>query len=164
MGGVIRKAVCYGRMGTQLKVWYRYGDIQQYYPNWKVFKPSQFYNGKRWREDIPHYLNKTKKAKNVLNNQKKPPKAPTSFINIPNKNNKYYNFKDLMMKVDILLGDNRMAMYVKNPKHYFGYHDISVKNPKHYFGYHDISNSSNNNQNLRLSKNLNSKKKPQNTS
>merc|ERR1711913_45384 len=39
-----------------------------------------------------------------------------------------------------------------------------VKNPKHYFGYHDISNSNNNNQNLRFSKNYNSKKKTQNTS
>merc|ERR1711874_186252 len=39
-----------------------------------------------------------------------------------------------------------------------------VKNPKHYFGYHDISNSSKNNQNLRFSKNHNSKKKTQNTS
>merc|ERR1711874_721737 len=39
-----------------------------------------------------------------------------------------------------------------------------VKSPKHHFGYHDISNSSNNNQNLRLSKNHNSKKKTQNTS
>merc|ERR1711874_28895 len=76
--GVIRKAVCYGRINLQLKVWYRYGDIQQYYPNWKICKPSLFYNGKRWREDIPHYLNKAIKAKNVLNNQKKPPKAPTS--------------------------------------------------------------------------------------
>merc|ERR1711895_371008 len=119
--GVIRKAVCYGRINLQLKVWYRYGDIQQYYPNWKIYKPSLFYNGKRWREDAPHYLNKAKKAKNVLNNQKKPPKAPTSqntttnegysqsFINPPNKNNKYYDYKNLMMKVDFLLDDNRLC-------------------------------------------------------
>merc|ERR1711874_561205 len=39
-----------------------------------------------------------------------------------------------------------------------------VKNPKHHFGYHDISNSNINNQNLRLSKKHNSKKITQNTS
>merc|ERR1711874_875230 len=76
--GVIRKAVCYERIDLKLEVWYRYGDIQQYYPNWEIHKPSLFYNGKRWRDDVPHYLNKAKKAKNVQNNQKKPPKAPTS--------------------------------------------------------------------------------------
>merc|ERR1711913_101023 len=50
-----------------------------------------------------------------------------------------------------------MAMYVKNPKHHFGYHDISNSNDSNRF-------DSKNNQNLRLSKNFNSKKKPQNTS
>merc|ERR1711874_798144 len=75
--GVIRKAVSYGRTDLQLDVWYRYGDIQQYFPNWEIHKPSLFYNGKKWRDEIPHYLNKTKKAKNVENNQKKP-KATTS--------------------------------------------------------------------------------------
>merc|ERR1711895_279589 len=83
--GVIRKAVSYGRIDLQLEVWYRYGDIQQYYPNWEIHKPSLFYNGKRWREDVPHYLNKAKKAKNVQNNQKKPPKASTSKDIIANE-------------------------------------------------------------------------------
>merc|ERR1711874_813403 len=72
--GVIRKAVCYERIDLKLEVWYRYGDIQQYYPNWEIHKPSLFYNVKRWRDDVPHYLNKAKKAKNVANNQKKPQK------------------------------------------------------------------------------------------
>merc|ERR1711913_146331 len=36
--------------------------------------------------------------------------------------------------------------------------DMFVKNPKYYFGYHEISKLSNNNQNLRFSKNHNSKK------
>merc|ERR1711913_236504 len=75
--GVIRKAICYERIDLKLEVWYRYGDIQQYYPNWEIHKPSLFYNGKRWRDDVPHYL-KAKKAKNVQNNQKNPPKASTS--------------------------------------------------------------------------------------
>merc|ERR1711874_147140 len=39
-----------------------------------------------------------------------------------------------------------------------------VKNPKYHFGYHDISSSNINNQNLRLSKKHNSKKITQNTS
>merc|ERR1711874_800868 len=48
-----------------------------------------------------------------------------------------------------------MAMYVKNPKHHFGYHDISNSNDCNRF-------NSKYNQNLRFSKNLNSNKKPQN--
>merc|ERR1711874_789815 len=48
-----------------------------------------------------------------------------------------------------------MAMYVKNPKHHFGYHDISKSNDCNRF-------NSKYNQNLRFSKNLNSNKKPQN--
>merc|ERR1711874_847780 len=70
--GVIRKAVSYGRTDLQLEVWYRCGDIQQYFPNWEIHKPSLFYNGKKWRDETPFFLNKSKKAMNVEKNQKKP--------------------------------------------------------------------------------------------
>merc|ERR1711874_291392 len=68
--GIIRKAVCYEKIDTKLNIWYRFGDIQRFYPNWDIPKPSLFYNGKRWREDTPHYLNKAKKAKNAQGNLK----------------------------------------------------------------------------------------------
>merc|ERR1711874_890531 len=70
--GVIRKAVSYGRTDLQLGVWYRYGDIQQYFPNREIHRPSLFYNGRKWREEKPFFLNKAKKEMNIENNKKKP--------------------------------------------------------------------------------------------
>merc|ERR1711874_255081 len=175
--GVIRKAVSYGRTDLQLEVWYRYGDIQQYYPNWKIHRPSLFYNGKKWRDETPFFLNKVKKKMNVENNKKKPKVSNTQeSINLTNVNNKYYDFYNIMQKVNILLGDSKVGKTdniglsnlrsndFQEPYNREKYTAMYVKNPKHYFGYHDISNFSNNNQNLRLSKNHNSKKKTQNTS
>ena len=74
--GIIKKAVCYETVDTRLKVWYRFGDIQRFYPNWDIPKPSLFYNGKKWREDTPHYLNKEKKK--AKNPQAKPRSQPST--------------------------------------------------------------------------------------
>merc|ERR1711913_257178 len=70
--GIIRKAVSYGRSDKQLTVWYRYMDIQQYFPNWEIHRPSLFYNGRNWREEKPFFLNKEKKDQNRENNKKRP--------------------------------------------------------------------------------------------
>merc|ERR1711874_633189 len=178
--GVIRKAVSYGRTDLQLEVWYRYGDIQQYYPNWKIHRPSLFYNGKKWRDETPFFLNKVKKKMHVENNKKNPKVSIIQEgINLPKDDNKYYDFNNIMQKVNILLGDSKVgkteSIGLNNlrPNDFQGPYNretptqtmaMYVKNPKYYFGYHDISKFSNNNQNLRLSKNHNSKKKTQNTS
>merc|ERR1711874_493522 len=182
--GVIRKAVSYGRTDQQITVWYRYGDIQQYYPNWKIHRPSLFYNGKKWRDETPFFLNKVKKKMHVENNKKKHKVfIIQEGINLPKVDNKYYDFNNIMQKVNILLGDSKVGKTeniglsnLRSNDFQEPYNretstqtmDMFVKNPKYYFGYHDISKFRNNNQNLRFSKNHNSKQnskvKTQNTS
>merc|ERR1711913_258442 len=107
-------------------------------------------------------------------NNKKKPKVSIiqEGINLPNVNNKYYDFNNIMQKVNILLGDSKVGKIENIGLSNLRSNDFQepynretstqtmamyVKNPKYYFGYHDISKFSNNNQNLRFSKRFSKK-------
>merc|ERR1711874_185079 len=90
--GVIRKAVSYGRSDKQLNVWYRYMDIQQYFPNWEIHRPSLFYNGRNWREQKPFFQNKEKKDQNRENNKKKSKDYSDQEEASGSNNNTYYYY------------------------------------------------------------------------